>query len=173
MATGTLGTAKVESDGVITNQTVEKILSIYRPEHRYVGNSVLTGISMRCELRSTIYPYTTKQIFGYITAPTATIFACQLAYVLVGGMVLSNTEHLIVRRVKTWENFLSLRDEALLRFGRFDIRFFEEVENKYPISGYIEIGWTRCIGGTILSLMEFRIGDGIGGKIHAALLEAE
>lgn len=158
----------IELQGPVSIQVVNEILSIYRPEHRYVSDAVLNDTAMRCKLKPTVYPYTEKQIFDYITAPTVTIFGCQMAYVLIGSMVIA--KHTLVASIKTREHFASLRDAALLRFGRFNIRFLAEVENKYPIPAHIKIGTIRCISGCIHCLMDFSIGDGICGNIHGVLL---
>jgi hypothetical protein len=150
----------------LSQKQIEQILDLYLPSHRYVRDAIIENLSLTCKLTSTVYPYTREQLFAYITAPTTTLLACQLAYVLLGGTILAR--HPLFKEI-SWNNFLDLRDNALLRFAKFDVRFKSEVVNKEPINVSIHIEKTMRFHSTVHYRMPFRIGAGITGLIHGVI----
>jgi hypothetical protein len=148
---------------------VSQILEIYRPEHQYVSNAGFADGSLHCDLTLGHYPYTRRQIFHYVTAPTATICVCQVAYVFIGGIVLKCSKLQKELGLVDWIDFTRNRDAASLRFARFDVQFRREVKAMHTIPASMWLtrvrkfkGWKHCV-------MEFTIGDGISGKIHGAM----
>jgi len=119
-------------------------------------------------LKPTIYPYTQHQIFRYVTVPMVSLYACQLAYVLVGSMVIAN--HSVTSSVGTWQSFLRLRDETLLRFGRIETRFHTEVRNEWPIHARISVGNPKRFQARTHCIMRFQIAEGITGRIHGVIV---
>lgn len=152
----------------LPEEIITKMLDIYRPEHRYIRSAIICGSSLECSLGSTEYPYTREPLFDYITAPTATLFACQLAYVLVGGMVVMN--HPLVNLIKSLDEFRDNRDCALLRFAKINLCFRSEVENKWPIACSMCVRKSKSYLGSIHCNMVFAIGGGISGTIHGVLI---
>jgi hypothetical protein len=150
---------------------IDEILNLYLPQHRYVCNAVLYGTELVCMLKPTIYPYTQGQIFRYVTAPMATLYACQLAYVLVGGMVIAN--HPATSCIRTYQSFLRLRDETLLRFARLETRFRVEVRNEWPIPAKISVESSKRFATHSHYTVEFQIGEGVTGGIHAVIVGKE
>jgi len=153
---------------VIPIGAVRRILDIYLPEHLYVYDAAIKGTSLSCSLNPTRYPYTARPIFNYITAPTATLFACQLAYVLIGGMFM--TQHPIASPIGTWERFFEMRDKAFLRVARISLRFDAEVANRRPIKASIGIDRAIHLRKRIHCTMSFEIGKGLSGQIHGVIV---
>jgi hypothetical protein len=151
---------------------IEQVLEIYRPEHRYVTLATLHQLKLECILKPTLYPYTQHEVFGYITAPTATLYACQLAYVLMGGLSLKTPEMVEQLGVGTWSRFVVQRDTAALRFATFSTRFRSEVENSGSIPAYIKVAQTRKARSNLHCIMEFNIGVGISGRVHAVITDS-
>jgi hypothetical protein len=151
-------------DHRISDGEIEKILEIYRPEHRYVYDAILAGSELKCALKPTVYPYTQSEIFEYITAPTATLYSCQLCYVLVGAIARRGFADSF-----NWEEFLRQRNTAALRFTSLDFRFRAEVCNSGRIAASIRFGRIRNLAGIVHCVMEFEIANGIHGRIQGVL----
>jgi hypothetical protein len=154
----------------LSEADVERILELYRPEHQYVAQACLERLRLTCVLKPTVYPYTQRDVFPYITAPTATIYSCQLAYVLVGGLALKAPTLAASLGGGDWSQFLIQRDQAWLRFGTFNTRFSAAVENRGLIPANIRIVRTRHVGVNVHCVMEFEIGRGITGNIHGVIM---
>lgn len=154
----------------LLDSDVERILEIYRPEHRYVTQATLDGLKLRCVLKRTVYPYTTHDIFPYITAPTATVYSCQLAYVLVGGLALKSPAIATSLGGGNWSEFLVQRDRAWLRFTSFSTHFRSEVVNADELSAAVGIVRIRNFRSNLHCVMEFEIGHGISGAIRGVIV---
>ena len=160
---------KPSNEFFLDNSTVDQILNLYLPEHRYVTDAVLKDNTLTCLLKPTLYPYTSVQLFKYITAPSATFFVCQIAYVLVGSLVLSN--HQVARSSNlTWDKFIRLRDQTLLKFANFQVRFRSEVKNKWPIQASINIKTVHKFSKHVHCKMHFSLGTGIYGNVHTVIV---
>jgi hypothetical protein len=168
MISNTLPSDAIQESLELSSKTLEQILEIYLPEHRYICSANLCDTSLTCSIKPTSYPYTQEQVFNYITAPTATLFACQLAYVLIGGMVIIS--HPLTTAIKSLNIFRNVRDSALLRFAKIDLRFRSEVENKWPIHALINIDKAKRYHNSVHCSMDFCIGNGISGNIHGVLI---
>jgi len=152
----------------LSDSMVRTILDLYQPEYRFVSKAVLADLSLRCEVLPARYPYTQTQVFEYVTAPAATLIVCQLAYVLVGGLIA--TENPVVRPCISWDQFVQLRDAALLRFTRYEARFHAEVPNRVPIPCMIAMGKTKHLNSCLHCVMSFEIGNGIFGEVRSAVV---
>ena len=162
----------LQSDTIfsIAQADISRILDIYRPEYRYVTDAGISGFRLSCKLRQVHYPYTVNEVFKYVTAPTATFLACQLAYVLVGGLILVGNE--VASSILSWQEFIQFRDAAILRFTRCDTLFRGEVANAQNIPASISICRHRRAPFGRYCSMSFSIGGGITGKIHGAIVRA-
>ncbi len=158
-----------EGKSVLPDSVVDEVLHIYKPEYRLVRNSIIEGLSLEAELHAVPYPYTIDEVFDYVTAPTANLIACQLSYVLVGGLLFLETKHPSAPDLD-WKTFLRLRDKALLKFSSFRFDFRSEVKN---ISGTIcraELLHIKRVMGHVHTDIRYQIGQGISGLIHGVML---
>lgn len=153
----------------LSPEEIAAVLSIYKPEHRYITEADLGGLHLSCSLRLSVYPYTIEQPFDYVTAPSAVLLICQMMYLLVGGLVLE--ENPVADVIGGWDRFLSLRDDAFLRIGNLQTDFLAKVDNKVPISGEISIERHHRFRSVMHARFRYRIGSGIKGKVHGLILE--
>src|SRR6476619_2312154 len=158
----------VNQDRALSPQEIAEILSIYTPDYRYIAEAELDNVKIRCRFRKARYPYTTDQIFDYLTAPTLTVFVCQMMYVLVGG--LSLTRHPSIALIGGWENFLNLRDKALLRIGSITTRIREEIPNEWPIDASMEMNGYHVFQSAAHCRFAYDIGGCVRGQVHGVLL---
>ncbi len=154
---------------ILDREDLSAILAIYKPEHRYVAEATLHGRELTCSLRQGTYPYTTHQIFDYITAPTLTLLACQMTYVMVAGLVLLADP--ITEAIGGWDRFLQLRNDAHLRIGTMDVRFAEEVKAAKFLPATIKVQRSHTLRSVSHCRFEFSIGNGITGTIHGLIMK--
>jgi len=147
---------------LIPDDQIEEILSIYKDEHQYIVDAAFAENVLTCKLKSTIYPYTKEVVFDYITSVTATLYVCQLAYLLFAELV----KHGQVPEVcSSYKEYILLRNTARLKFLRFNFKFFDKVENLDGIEAKISfIGQTTKKGKHFLKT-SFSIGSGIKGEL--------
>lgn len=148
---------------------VDEVLQIYKPQYRLIRKAVVCNMSVEGELRAAPYPYTLDEVFDYITAPTANVIACQLSYVLVGGLMFFETKHLSAPDLD-WKAFLHLRDNALLKFSSFKFDFRHEVKNISGTACEAELLHIKRVMGHTHADIRFQIGQGISGLIHGVIL---
>lgn len=155
---------------VLMNTTVEleqefinDVLSIYKAEHKYVTNAVYDnqGI-LTCKLKSTKYPYTESDVFDYVTSVTATLFVCQLTYVLFAQLV---KENILPSLASSYEEYVYLRDTAKLKFLRFDFKFIGKVSNNDSIIGRMKFIELIEKKNKVFYKSSFIIGNGIKGEL--------
>jgi hypothetical protein len=154
---------------VLSIDQIDDILSIYKPEHRYVADASLVERRLDCSLRASRYPYTQQEIFNYLTAPTVTILACQLMYVLVGALVIDKSP--IAQSIASWEEYVNLRDRALLRIGNIKFHFKSEVVNREPIAASVAVRAAHALASAVHCRFVFSIGDGINGDAHGLIMK--
>lgn len=154
---------------VLPNSVTDQILDIYRPEFRFVVDAVFEDYSLDAQLKATSYPYTYREMFDYITAPTANLIGCQLSYVLAGGLIFFGTQHGSAPDLD-WNGFLRLRDRALLKFSSFKLNFRKEVKNIAGTPCRAELLHTKRVLGHTHTDIRFEIGHGISGLLHGVIL---
>jgi len=170
LASNTSTETHAHSEQRLSANEIAQILSIYLPDHQYVSNARITASSLECALGLTKYPYTTHSTFDYITAPTATLFVCQLAYVLVGGLTLRNPELALSLGGLSWDTFLRRRNEALLRFTNITTRFSSAVPNTGNTPAKITTTQSRRHRGLVHCRMSFTINACISGEVHGVIV---
>jgi hypothetical protein len=163
----TIGEA-ASSDTILSPHEIAAILSIYTPDYRYIAQAELKNVEIRCKFRKALYPYTTDQIFDYLTAPTLTVFVCQMVYVLIGGLSLAR--HPSVDLIGGWENFQKLRDKALLRIGSLTTRIREEIRNEAPIDASMEMDGYHMFKSVAHCRFRYDIGGCVSGRVHGVLM---
>lgn len=146
---------------------VESMLDFYHAEHHYVENVSISQRTLTCDLRPVNYPYS-SQALSYVNAPVATLYSCQLAYVLMGSLVLIG-DPLIHRALPSWDSFVSARDTGRLRYGKLTLRFIREVPRGVP-RGRIYLRCLHSKGANYHAALAFDIAESIRGTLHTVLL---
>lgn len=153
---------KMDNRENLSSEFIDDVLSIYKSEHRYINEAQYNDGILTCKLKPTKYPYTTEPIFDYITSVTATLFVCQLTYVLFAQLVKENKVPSLSDSI---EEFLSLRDGAKLKFLRFNFKFINKVINQENIDAKMTFVETINKKNKQFYKSIFFIGDGIKGEL--------
>jgi hypothetical protein len=155
----------------LSEEEVGRILDLYRTEHRYIANAKISNLKLRCMILPSRYPYTEHEVFSYVTAPTATLYIAQMAYVLIGGLVLSANAS--VSKYANWKEFVRWRDHASLRFAEVAMRFRGSLSNSEIHEATMGITNIRRLGTAVFCTLEFSIGDRLFGQVHAVEIAEE
>ena len=156
---------------LVPDGVVARILALYKPEYRNVSNVHISEHKLYCNIHASAYPYTTTQLFDYITAPSATFYACQLGYVLIGALAIYHDQNTLFPTHIDIESILRLRDNALIRVSNVDTHFQKEVRLDCAIHSSMELISTRRLGVNTHCSFDFQIGDGITGHLKAVIME--
>lgn len=153
---------------LLSEKDVTKILDIYHPEYQYITNARIHDLTLRCIIGPITYPYTQHEVFQYITAPTTALLVSQLAYVLIGGLVIHKHPSLS-QFFRDLKEFRLARDKAALKFGKLDMKFQSQIPISSSVKGVISLSELRMFNKRLHGIMSFQIGDSITGSIHAMI----
>lgn len=152
----------------IENNFVNEVLSIYKDNHKYLTDVEYDNNKIYCKLKSTEYPYTVETTFDYITSVTATLYACQLTYVLFALMIknakLENLTDL------TFEEYIKSRDDAKLKFLRYNFKFTQPVKNDNNITASMKFEGVIEKRKKKFYRTTFKIGNGIIGELLSTII---
>lgn len=115
------------------------------------------------------YPYTRTEMFGYVTAPMATLYVCQVSYVFLAALTTLPGP---LSGMFSESDFYRDRDEARLRFGSLSFRFREEVLNVNGTIADAVVQTLHHIQGATHASVQFRIGRGIHIRSHLVRVPA-
>ncbi|MDP1814035.1 MAG: FcoT family thioesterase [Leadbetterella sp.] len=152
----------------IENDFVYDVLSIYKDDHKYLTDVEYDNNKISCRLKPTEYPYTVETTFDYITSVTATLYACQLTYVLFALMIKnSKFENL---NDLTYDEYIKSRDEAKLKFLRYNFKFTQPVKNDTFITASMKFKGVIEKRNKKFYSTTFKIGNGIIGELLSTII---
>jgi len=152
------------SSSIMPESVLTSILSIYKVEHRYVESLARSAEAFSGRLRRHQYPYTEGELFEYVTAPMSCLYACQIGYAVVGGIIC--TRHPLSAMLPDLATFLSDRDRTRLRFGDFNMRFSRAVANRDDIPFAASVVRAKRLGSGFHGLLNVAIDDAIMISSH-------
>jgi hypothetical protein len=152
----------------ISQRQINELLSIYKDEHQYISDVVLDDNKITCNIIETKYPYTKTDTFDYITSVSATLFACQLAYVLYGLLIerkqIEEVSHI------DYASFLQSRDDAKLKFIRYNFKFISPVKNNGQTKSQMTYLGIIKKRNKVFFKTTFKIGNGITGELISTII---
>ena len=152
----------------IENSFVNEVLSIYKDNHKYLTDVEYEEDEIFCKLKPTEYPYTVETTFDYITSVTATLFACQLTYVLFALMIKNSKLEKMTDL--TFDKYIKSRDEAKLKFLRYNFKFTQPVKNEEGITASMKFEGVIEKRNKKFYRTTFKIGNGIIGELLSTTL---
>ena len=156
---------------MLSQNYIDEILSIYKEDHRYLHNVEYSRSDRKISgvFYPIVYPYTIEPTFDYVTSVTATLFVCQLAYVLYTTLI--DEQDVDELNYLNHETFLNLISDAKLKFMRYKFKFFAPVYNCGMITGSMKLDEVIKKKNKVFYRSSFWIGHGMRGELLSFIID--
>lgn len=151
----------------VIKQTIEpefmrKVLEIYDDKYQFLSSASITGNEITATIKVDTYPYTSRKIFNYVTAPSLSLATGQVCYVFVGEIIRSNL--LDQFREFSLQKYFELRDRGDLVFKSIQYKFKKKIPKNKEFTMCMQLHSVKRMRSLVVTQFEFQVPGYLAGK---------